>query len=567
MIISAFLLLGFLAQASEKPECKTDVIAPDCSFFRNHKEKPFIDFKDGTSFPNPFFVQGESEKKDSNYPPKTNPSFFNYSEIFADQAEALELLEGSGISARNKLAVINMLGYSLGDDTEYAVHWPLNDRKKASPELKSRSIVLAELKKIIGDEKFKQISDLVGKADQKSYLTQQSILAEKVLAAEKEQSEDNAAAGAKYKKTQRQEQVKKLFSEAQQSILSVLRKGRSDENLSPEEKILIEKVKSVQLADFDSDVTKNSPDCQGPNAFLNVVANQVHVCESVLFFPNRALIGLLGHEIAHSIDPCNCRMPDIKVDKEKLRKFEDYDKNNDNLDLMKTLSAHNSIHTDIGFHFHDEKLYQKLIEEGILTKISDGIDIEKYPLQSQYNCLTKELNFRNLSKDDIEQSKKFVIDKTANEKSESDAEKATKQRYLKALDKYSDCMGGVTHHTHMGEVIPDMFGALVQEKYIQDHPFEDEADKATSYWLIGNYCSTQSKSSHASFAPGPFSNAMKRTLHARHPFVEDRINKIFLNLPGMEESFECKRKQPACFDQLSIANKVKSKSNAQGATK
>ena len=122
----------------------------------------------------------------------------------------------------------------------------------------------------------------------------------------------------------------------------------------------------------------------------------------------------------------------------------------------------------------------------------------------------------------------------------------------------------------MCEVMSDVFGALAAEKFLKEKPLKEKEEKATSNSFLGAICKDyngETTEDTIQVAPFYIDKIIWEKLRLSHPSHEDRVNKILLNLPGMEEAFGCKRKIPACFDHLSLVQRGSANSQEQGGRK
>lgn len=557
MIISAFLLLGFLVHADEKPECTYRVIADNCEFFKKNQDKAFIELPDGTTYPNPFHtIDKKLEDVQKNLTEGTSDNkqmSASYDQMYEDQSAILELLEGSSIPMRERLNVVSAIMYSGYASADPAVQ----EAEKAK--------LLAKVEKAIGEEKYKKMTEVAESIGKNMAVQQQAINARKMEVEIKEREEQARKAGSLAQKNKRQKRIKELFDYAQETVIEVIKKGRSDADLSAEEKILVEKIKLIKLNDLNDSDVASSTECVNMKtpAYYSGDFAKVSVCPDYLNYPDVSMLRTMGHEFAHAIDPCYATHSHWTVDKEKLE-------NSDvSAPVVAHLSKQSSFNIDPFFTFSDEASIEKLIENKTLIKTMDGIPPSKYPFQNEYNCMVNKLDFRDIKPQHIEHTKNILGGITGKPTTpEGEKQKARSlERMKEAYEKYPGCMQVATHASHTNEAMCDVFGSLVVEKYLAKNPLKNETDKAVSHTFIGSICKEQNAVMHSSLSPAVLNNGLWDRLRAEHPDAEDRVNKIYLNLPGMEEAYGCKRKIHPCFDHLSLAKRNQSASQSESGVK
>jgi hypothetical protein len=93
-----------------------------------------------------------------------------------------------------------------------------------------------------------------------------------------------------------------LFPEVQNSVIRLLQQFPD----SPERQAAIQKVRGINMSISHC---SSRDGILSPNAFYNQERNHITLCNSLLFRTDSlfSIALVLGHEIAHSIDPCNPR--------------------------------------------------------------------------------------------------------------------------------------------------------------------------------------------------------------------------------------------------------------------
>lgn len=98
----------------------------------------------------------------------------------------------------------------------------------------------------------------------------------------------------------------KIAEETRTRMIAVLAKRKNGTNDLQIDN-MIERVKSVKINIVSPDNSKEmaSHGCELPNAAYDLEKHEFKACPQVLNFPEGSLIGVIGHELGHSIDPCS----------------------------------------------------------------------------------------------------------------------------------------------------------------------------------------------------------------------------------------------------------------------
>lgn len=99
-----------------------------------------------------------------------------------------------------------------------------------------------------------------------------------------------------------------LFTETQTRIINLVLRARPRNSLSPEEQSAIRRIETIQL--IPAKEVANAPACQGePNAFYDPMTHRFGICPRMGSYSPDFLAGVIAHELAHAIDPCNMQFP------------------------------------------------------------------------------------------------------------------------------------------------------------------------------------------------------------------------------------------------------------------
>lgn len=356
----------------------------------------------------------------------------------------------------------------------------------------------------------------------------------------------------------REKQVRNLFKDAKEQLIQITARGKSESQLTVEEKRQIRKIELIEL------------NIGSQNSFCNMSPNNGHydpmgmtieLCPKALTNPDVSLMGMFGHELAHSIDTCNNQFDIYQIDQEKLKNYllaKDND-NSDSADIIKLKFLYNNKNKYLSMNpelfFSNENLISTLLNNNVLKKIGEGTSKDKHPFKKEYQCLNKKLKIMSVDDSDINNTKRYFA-KKFNSQTVSQSEKESYESYLRALKNYPECLQAATHKSQLGEAFGDMFGSLLMEKKLSEKREILEEDKISSVYIFGiTGCTLLNKP--APLPPIFFQSAFQRMADS-HPYDKDRIEKILLNLPSKEQLFNCKRKYNACFDHLSLINRSQS---------
>lgn len=286
--------------------------------------------------------------------------------------------------------------------------------------------------------------------------------------------------------------------------------------------------------------------------------------------PDGDLVATLAHEVGHSIDPCNFQMPKWNIDRDKLKEYLAEDpmmSKMDRAEVDEMMAGEQSYYMDPKLTISNDKVLNELISKGILTKVSDGFSPSQYPFKEEYACLTTKAGFQDVNQKDIADSIAYLKRAAVL----ADDQKQSNQvigRYEQAMKQYPQCFASATHKSQMGEVAGDMMGAIVEEKFVSEHPFKSEEEKVGSSVFISNSCNSDKSKSDNVPSPMVVSQFAFDRLRDEHPMDDSRLNRISFTMQGLADAYGCKKATPACLDHLSLVSRSgkssRSSSESQG---
>jgi hypothetical protein len=317
-------------------------------------------------------------------------------------------------------------------------------------------------------------------------------------------------------KSEQNERGKKLFELAKTYLIDEI-KQRTPNKADVE--TLVKKLEGVKYSGFDPGASS----CQQSqlNAFYKPVESSVTLCGDYSTASDGALIATLGHELGHSIDPCNCAGSSIHIKKSQVEI--DQIKSEGKLE---SLSREDWEVLDMRPTDPSAPLYgisdlltprarEALKLNGIIEENTSGID-GPYPFATTYRCLSSRHKFADAS----EISPKAIFNRRLKRGDRSLGDKAVSPLFTNP--SLRECL--VKERSEMGEAMSDVFGAKVLGRYMLDQPnrkFSDLAQSAPIYFKA--LCLKEDNS-----------------VSGVHPYSSERLEKIILAEPLVQKAFGCK---------------------------
>lgn len=311
-------------------------------------------------------------------------------------------------------------------------------------------------------------------------------------------------------KADQNKRVRKLFEQAKRYLIEEiqLRTAGGDKDKVSQ---LVERVKSVQLTDinFMEAECEADPD----NAFYNGITNKITVCNGHSLSSDLKLIGILGHELGHAIDPCHVTGCIVHFNKSRDKIAELYSQGELPEEMQAALGYAGIDSKQMGRanQFLTQQALDRLEEEGFITVAQKGMK-GTYPFDTTYRCLASRHGFVT-SADTYQKSRLAKRSK----RYQGDKSELTP---LYVNPEFKECMENGP--SEMGEAMADVFGAKVLGRYAIDHGKHDFKDllDASGIHLRG-ICHGES-------------------LHGFHPYGSDRFEKILISDPLVQKAFNCK---------------------------
>ncbi|MFN8847086.1 MAG: hypothetical protein ACK5V3_08705 [Bdellovibrionales bacterium] len=585
-ILILFILIQLNSLALAKERCDSlGILKKICGLFIENRDKPQIRTSDGGFVENPVYRNIQMEKqKTTRKVSSSKKQYIDSSDIAQDTMEfeiAAEdiLTEGEPLSwsreskrlltsANNLLSLLSSV-YVDEKSFDWArgmpVNAPSNRRDSKSRVIAYTEDQLKELVEEIGADKIQKLKKKYDELKTRSVVSgdSQKIQGGITQAAHrlrKESLEDS------------RKRQKQLFDHAKNSITNMIKDGRSDSDLTPEQKVLLARVEKVQLQYADHPDSLATVACKDsmPNASFNPITETVHLCNNILDSPNAAILKIIGHEIGHAIDPCRASCSHVMVDTAKLRRFDSAENLSPAVmyELAVFKKGYQSIQGKIRLFSEpgqmSPELRELLLKEGIFTYDNPPLPLEIQPFDHVRSCLVNENKIDDITEQDLDIAVKLKIDtlKRLGQPLENIEPKEIRSRYAKS----AVCQGVDFKQTEVNEAMADMYGNYALREYLKEFPLQNKNDllaiDAHSTIRTCDYVSTQE-----TISTGLTQNS---ALHKTHPFEHNRVKNLTLEFPGIAEHFDCEFKSShGCFSRFTAPQKSQTSgtTSQSGATK
>lgn len=357
-----------------------------------------------------------------------------------------------------------------------------------------------------------------------------------------------------------EQRMKELVDMARNAIISKIESGRPFSSLSPGEQDAIKKIRSV--ASTPGQDAKGG-DCSGllPNAFYLPENNSLNFCRNLQYLPEEAIVPIIGHELAHSIDPCFGQFGAIKIDKNRLKALMPAPKALDDEDIKGALKTMNdnqyqqmTTYLFERYSTDPDKTLRELEKMGVIKRISEDSVYEQFPFKSIVSCLEqKKFRSSRLGRDEylekLQQNYKLDPSKM--------------DRLRSAYNKHPECLPVDGKNSQLGEAFADWFGSSVLENYLKQRKNQNSSLKPLAFFL--NVLCAKKNNQEKRTSLNELLSDVDEKRKGEHPPSKDRLEKIFLSNPVIATAVGCKASEAKCElkkNKLSHENK-----NAPGVRK
>lgn len=538
----AFICLLVLSSAfaAMKPICNESAVTKNCQIFAGKQDQVSFELSDGTTLKGPNANTAMAAAA-------SNLAFPSqaYAQQQSFQAEILEILDSISMPTASKLDIsTNLRALFANPEGSFNLHWSPGSTKPTKKFTQALSVIKF-LKEKLNPENFKRIQNIAEKMNEETENAQAAFM--------KQAQSETSVVGSDKRKQRGQE----LFNYAKEKLTEIIRRGRNESELTQVEKNYIEKLKTVKL-NANPDMQQCPPGQE--QALYTALTHSVSICPATYASPDSRLVLVLAHEIAHSFDPCNSSNALYQVDESKmdslpesLRKYAAFSKGDNYINMNLQLSS------------SDPSIIDGYLKAGFYKEVVPITPADSYLFKREYECMTKNQGFRENTPSDTAITASYLKRSAAFHGKAADARsKEGARNYLKALKKYPQCLRSLAHSSEMNEVMSDMLGTLVAEKFISENPPKTDLDLVGYLPMTIKKCSKNAQSADSpniKVTPEMFANFALDSVKDPHPSDAMRAERIYMNLPGMAAAFNCRRGVPKCFDHLSLVGAAKGPDN------
>jgi hypothetical protein len=581
-------------------ECDIAKLTNDCRVFDSAPAQ--ITLPDGTSFPNPrakLKSGGIGEAKEMSTPMGTGSrGDYNAHIALAEEDIKLKAKLSKALNSEKKiteefkmfLLTPQPTNYFWGvvkqTDGKYVVGdkpmintvmapWPPN-----GPNQKFSQVPIKDFLELLNSDQISQNTKKeISKMFEHHQKTQALYQGQNIYAGNVEKKPDLAEL-AKIQK--RKDRVQELFKISKDAFSKVFDKNGA----SADNEALRETIASLNFK-FESEVSDDHKStCKhGPNAYYDQITHTFVICDSILNYPDNQLVGIIGHEMGHSLGACSLSKGLDVVSPNILKSFiqnrsingNDSDQAilnyvNQNLSENKVARLLNNVTLSPAFIVAAERAQ-------LSTKKIKEIPLDANPLTKAKECLIKNSNFREVDQEDadkITENVTNVFNSHAFPVSPAD-----KKDLQKRVDKYHACIGGVGKESETEEAMADVWGAIVMEEYLAENPPTDDLARLSLFSFFSeSFCSQyREKPSfglpirHTNFSLYQLKQMsemghaqQQQNLKLKHPPNEKRLNHVYMSSPSIAKALKCDNgKNSACLDMVRNYSKYPPQSSTPGS--
>ncbi len=447
-------------------------------------------------------------------------------------------------------------------DATIILPWPLDQEDAPLAEVPVKSVGAAFGKVVAADE----LKDLRQKQDELLLLqrtrpdeaqTKTTAIASKAQEEELKVIKSRAAA------------LGPLVEKVREKVIETIARGRAENELSENEKRLIERITTIRMTKQDDPKLLN--ECaKGATSALNAhyssADHTINICPTMNLFPDESLAMVIGHEIAHAIDPCNAQFNLVSLNQDALyNQFTDAATSSLKPEVLSNpsrtrlfrflqLVGQNTPPPHLtGYPFgldyddDDYKLFS-MRSPAVLEINVAAVPFKDHPLASVFACLTKPaVGFETSAGKNPELRIQKILKLRAKHGAVG---KEDDKEIRAAINAYPECgVGG--EHTQVTEAFADWVGTEVVAKIVGTKKFETaEKQLAPTGWLAQSACRDQAKYRERK---GSSVNATLKNFYEDdavsndvHPLAVDRLEKIVLQNPVLREAFGCEKATLYC---------------------
>lgn len=553
VLFVCLMLIALNKIQAEGLTCDFNNLTQDCTAFSPDKG-PKINLPDGTFIPNFSILRSADSRNTAQIQQAlTQDTQDNMYQNLQFQVKAMKIfdqLPSSEFSDEFKIYLANRIAslrnVMLGKRKDFTLPWP-----PASPT-GMKSVSSSEVERLflgkLNPSQKEQLTAIARDFDSKEqkrdedrevrHLDDASELRRQMLAVTDE----------------RKKKVLDLIEFSRKTIIEKIKMGRSMDQLTEHEKKMVEKVQSINVIPAESPYLRSNSTCTGliPNAFYDPGNHSINICPNFYNYPDTTILGVLGHELGHSIDPCNCQFGHHRVDRNKIDALMSQSETRNNnerfkaLDLLQSVTrASSSTSFPFPFELNTDQV-EFLSSSGVLTRQSQDTPFDRYPLMDVYSCLISPEGggFRTVSRSEIEEFAAYVSQNRAQIRSSQYNPEEDRAAIVQAFIAHPECTTpGRPGQT--GEAVSDWLGAEVLGEYLKGKKFTTNEERlAPIAFFASMVCLSrveQERPAGNQSIGAIIGRAMQDAQISRgpHPASQQRVEQIFLRNPQIRAAIGC----------------------------
>ncbi len=589
---SSILFFTSLSALAKETCSSKDLLDRSCEFYNKNSDKEFLITSNSRKYRNPLYIPSQqtiNSAKDGRVGSTQNGNTITamYPAIDEDKmaAQMDSMLELS-INTENILAstdakkwpiksfrsltnpsvIFKILQSAFPEEKAFQavqtfktyIPKPIADPKGKMSELNATDV--EDVKKTIGAENLKKLKAI--------YLEQSKNVAYNPYPVEVVPQRPTTQILSQQTFNKGTQRIEKLQKYSQEKIVTLIKNGRSDSQLSAEQKSFIKKVETVQyISPRDHRAEKLGECADGGAAYYDPRTHSLTVCESIYELPDSQIVLILSHELGHSIDPCVSQNYLHEINSEKLEQMMNQQqtpeegKESELTTYVKALAKLSTSYVNVfNEQSIDPSMEKELVEAGVMKRVDNGVSEKNYPFNSIRSCLIKEENIDDISDGDIEAEINYL--KSYKKRTGNPLSEKEEQEERVAKNKLKTCAGSNLKKSEVNEAMCDYFGSFAQAQYLNDNPPKNETDAFASMSIFtGDSCGDNPKLQKAQ-------RDQMASLKDPHPHSFRRLHSVFFKMPGVADHFGCELKPKSkCFvNQEHLMTKRSNSSSSKEAT-
>jgi hypothetical protein len=551
ILASLGLLILNLPALAALPACDAEGLTRGCKLFSERRESPVVKFPNGAFIENPLYKSNapKAVRTADSERLKTKAALLRFWRALPEQdrpSDEFQLALGQALPHATVAEAFGGLAHEAPHhEAELLLPWP--PAREGAPLMAVSSAQLREYFSNLSAERQQEVKKLVA-------------------AFEPGSSAGKAAPDARVQVAEsREARVRDLFNFAQGTLLSEISRNRPYASLSEAEKSQYDRVKNLDFVSLAE--AKKEPSCarMAPDAFYSWEGHRVVICPGMYTLPDASLMEVLGHEIAHPIDPCSLQIPLLKVDRKKLDELRSQEPSQvgHNPDASKLLSnlgdagSTGMVMLSAVMSTHRKDSVPFVENLGAAKLVAPGIPFKNYPDHRAYKCLTDKVGIREVTSADLDRiARQFVRDRQG--KWNATADKTLLRNVRATLGRFPQCTSPNTAKSQMGEAMSDAWSSKVLARWMEKNPPKNDMERlAPMAMFLAAYCKERPTVSTAP-TTGEILDLAVDAMTRAHPYHRERAEKIFLTEPNLQKAIGCKPIQNfSCVDLLGSPRAVK----------